>query len=251
MKNDLSAHFSAYPKVSETAMPVNEVEEWLAAFPHKRAENKPNGGIIQSTPTVMFIDGLGDKLTPSQHREAKRKAQREFKAAKRALAKQDKEDQKAIAKKLREWSKAPEKPRATGKIERRLRDLEVRLNNGEMIPVPKNDGDRKEYQKIRRDIRTIRNTVDGSLVRTKVIAQEDSFWTIDRFATHAGDFDVYCKKAVLLALKTGQAIRLNANLHQEEAKALSSAMQELARRKGVEITSIFGLDNTIKGWVMV
>ena len=94
MESTMNA-FTTYPKVSPTSMPVDEVEEWLNTFPHKRAENKPNGGIIQSTPSVIFVDGLGDKLTPSERKAAERKAQQDFKAAKKALALQEKEDEKA------------------------------------------------------------------------------------------------------------------------------------------------------------
>ena len=49
--SDREMHFppiSGYPKQSDTAMSVDAIEAWLDQFPQKRAENKPNGGIIQS-----------------------------------------------------------------------------------------------------------------------------------------------------------------------------------------------------------
>ncbi len=49
---------SRHKKNSPTSMPVSEVEAWLDQFPQKRAENKPNGGIIRATAAVTFIDML-------------------------------------------------------------------------------------------------------------------------------------------------------------------------------------------------
>lgn len=41
--------YSSYNKpVSETSVPVSEVEAWLDEHPKKRLENQANGGVIKS-----------------------------------------------------------------------------------------------------------------------------------------------------------------------------------------------------------
>ena len=57
--SDREMHFppiSGYPKQSDTAIAVDAVEAWLDQFPHKRAENKPNGGIIRSVADTSRLD---------------------------------------------------------------------------------------------------------------------------------------------------------------------------------------------------
>lgn len=98
---------SRYPKVSKTAMPVDEVEAWLNQFPQKRAENKPNGGIIRS---VADIDQLFlREMSPRERKVARAKAQREHKQALKNLAKQNEQDAKKIARQLTEWKKEDRK----------------------------------------------------------------------------------------------------------------------------------------------
>lgn len=98
---------SRYPKVSKTAMPVDEVEAWLNQFPQKRAENKPNGGIIRS---VADIDQLFlREMSPRERKVARAKAQREHKQALKNLAKQNEQDAKKIAKQLTEWKREERK----------------------------------------------------------------------------------------------------------------------------------------------
>lgn len=98
---------SRYPKVSKTAMPVDEVEAWLNQFPQKRAENKPNGGIIRS---VADIDQLYlREMSPRERKVARAKAQREHREALKNLAKQNEQDAKKIAKQLTEWKKEDRK----------------------------------------------------------------------------------------------------------------------------------------------
>ena len=96
---------SNYNKVSDTSMPVDEVEAWLNEFPQKRAENKPNGGIIRSTATVVFTDGAKYKMSKKERKAAITRAQREHKAAMRELAIQDAKDQSLIAKQRKVWAK--------------------------------------------------------------------------------------------------------------------------------------------------
>lgn len=95
---------------SSTSISTDTAEAWLDRFPHKRAENKPNGGIIRSTADTREIF-----LRPMEKKEraaAIAQAQREHKQAMRNLAKQEAQDAKEIAKQLAEWRKES-KPKPT------------------------------------------------------------------------------------------------------------------------------------------
>jgi hypothetical protein len=98
---------SRYPKVSPTAMPVDEVEAWLNQFPQKRAENKPNGGIIKSIADTS--DMYLREMSPRERKVARAKAQREHREALKNLAKQDEADAKKIAKQLTKWRRESKK----------------------------------------------------------------------------------------------------------------------------------------------
>lgn len=109
--SDREMHFppiSGYPKQSDTAMSVDAVEAWLNQFPQKRAENKPNHGIIQSVADTreLFLR----PMSKADRAAAVAKAQREHRQALKNLAKQDAQDAKAIAKQLAEWRKESKKP---------------------------------------------------------------------------------------------------------------------------------------------
>ena len=102
--SDREMHFpqiSSYPKQSNTAMPVDAVEAWLDQFPQKRAENKPNGGIIRSVADTSGLDLR--KMSPKERKVARAEAQREHKEALKNLAKQEAADAKEIAKRLVKW----------------------------------------------------------------------------------------------------------------------------------------------------
>lgn len=86
---------------------VDAVEAWLDRFPHKRAENKPNGGIIRSIADTRELY-LRD-MSPRERKVARAKAQREHKQALKNLAKQNEKDAKKIAKQLTEWKKEDRK----------------------------------------------------------------------------------------------------------------------------------------------
>lgn len=109
--SDREMHFppiSGYPKQSDTAMPMDAVEAWLDQFPQKRAENKPNHGIIQSVADTreLFLR----PMSKADRAAAVAKAQREHRQALKNLAKQDAQDAKEIAKQLAEWRKESKKP---------------------------------------------------------------------------------------------------------------------------------------------
>ena len=102
---------SRYPKVSGTAMPVDAVEEWLNQFPHKRVENKPNGGIIRSIAEINPM--LLREMSAKERKKAVAQAQFEHRQAIRNLAKQDAQDAKEISKQLVAWRREDCKPKRT------------------------------------------------------------------------------------------------------------------------------------------
>ena len=104
--SDREMHFppmSSYPKNSDTAIAVDAVEAWLDQFPHKRAENKPNGGIIRSVADTSRLDLR--EMSPRERKVARAKAQREHRQALKNLAKQEAQDAKKIAKQIAKWRK--------------------------------------------------------------------------------------------------------------------------------------------------
>ena len=88
---------------AKKGMSVDAVEAWLDQFPQKRAENKPNGGIIRSVADTSGLDLR--KMSPKERKAARAEAQREHKEALKNLAKQDAQDAKKIAKQLAKWRK--------------------------------------------------------------------------------------------------------------------------------------------------
>jgi len=95
---------SNYSKPSDTTMPINEVEEWLNAFPDKRAENKPNGGITKSTEAIIFIDNANYKnQTAKEKRQSTAKAQRDYNQALRNIKEHSDIDAKAVKKQATIW----------------------------------------------------------------------------------------------------------------------------------------------------
>ena len=108
--SDREMHFppiSGYPKNSDTAMSADAVEAWLDQFPQKRAENKPNGGIIQSLADTSAMSLR--ELSGKERKAARAKAQREHKQALKNLAKQEASDAKEIAKQLNIWKREQRK----------------------------------------------------------------------------------------------------------------------------------------------
>ena len=98
-------YFALMSNYSNTkkGMPMDEQEAWLDQFPQKRAENKPNGGIIQSVADTSEL--YLREMSVSERKVAHAKAQREHRQALKNLAKQEAADAKEIAKKLAEWRK--------------------------------------------------------------------------------------------------------------------------------------------------
>lgn len=126
-------YFAPMSNYSNTkkGMPMDEQEAWLDQFPQKRAENKPNGGIIQSLADTSAMSLR--ELSGKERKAARAKAQREHRQALKNLAKQDAQDAKAIAKQLAEWRKESKKPVtakeiAADKEAKRLKRNELNTN---------------------------------------------------------------------------------------------------------------------------
>ncbi|WBQ85449.1 hypothetical protein [Psychrobacter phage vB_PmaS_Y8A] len=109
-------YFAPMSNYSNTkkGMPMDEQEAWLDQFPQKRAENKPNHGIIQSVADTreLFLR----PMSKADRAAAVAKAQREHRQALKNLAKQEAQDAKEIAKQLAEWRKESKKPIAAKEI---------------------------------------------------------------------------------------------------------------------------------------
>lgn len=84
-------------------VPMDAQEAWLDQFPHKRAENKPNGGIVLSVVDTKAMTLR--ELSGKERKAAVAKAQREHRQALKNLAKKEVQDAKEIAKQLAQWRK--------------------------------------------------------------------------------------------------------------------------------------------------
>lgn len=247
---------SNYNEVSETSMPVDEVEAWLDEFEHKRAENKPNGGIIRSTETIVFVNGTRANMTKKERKAAIAQAQREHKAAMRELAIQERKDQTEIARKRKLWAKEikairakakPVAPSAKQIISDGQDALEARLRAGEHIAIAHHNGEtKKEYYAMRRDISAIKKRFDHEVVRIRLLNNDIARYTLDTLETFDGDINYSDMESILSALKTKKAIRLNGTMYQQEVKNLASIIRKLDN-----VTGIYNLSGKLKGWVML
>lgn len=249
---------SNYQKTSDTSMPVNEVEEWLKEFPHKQAENRPNGGIIRSTEAIIFVSGTRANMTKEEKRRAASKVQKENKITMKEMADQDRRDKVEIAKKQREWSKeikiAKPKVRSVS-VQKMLEDrhdaLALRLKNGEKIAIPDHRGETKnEYQTMRRDISAIKRRFANGIIRLKGMDNEKSHWAVDTLEVFDGRIDYSDFESIHSALETGKALRIDGSMYQQDIKNLASMVRKVARSKGLVVNGVYGLNNSIKGWVL-
>lgn len=249
-----------YNEVSKTSMPVDEVEAWLDEFEHKRAENKPNGGIIRSTESVIFVSGTRANMTKKERKAAIAQAQREHKAAMRELAIQDRKDRIEIARKQKEWAKEIRVLRVKAKpkgvsvmnvMETRKDALEARLRAGEHIAVVYHGGDTKnEYQTMRRDVVAIKGRFTNGIVRMKYLNSEQGYYMADTLETFDGDINYSDMDSIIAALKTKKAVRISGDMYQKEVKNLASMVRKIAKLPELEVVGIYGLNNSIKGWAL-
>ena len=92
----------------------------------------------------------------------------------------------------------------------------------------------------------IKKRFSGDVVRLKGLCGEQSFYTLDELETFNGDIEYNNGNSVLAALNTKKAVRINSEMHRQEVKNLATMM-----RKIDGVTGIYGLDCSIKGWVML
>ncbi len=143
-------YFAPMSNYSNTnkGMPMDEQEAWLDQFPHKRAENKPNGGIIRSVADTSEL--YLREMSPRERKVARAKAQREHRQALKNLAKQREQDNKEIAKKLAEWRK-----------------------EGKPQPTAEELAAKKEARRIRRNERNrLKREAEGKSVITEMPTQK-------------------------------------------------------------------------------
>lgn len=92
------------PKISDTSIPVSEVEAWLDQFPEKRVENKPNHGIIINAPIVTTTGTkVLSTLSAKERKQALATAKREHKEAMKNLAERESKTAKEIAEQRKIW----------------------------------------------------------------------------------------------------------------------------------------------------
>ena len=129
-------YFAPMSNYSNTkkGMPMDEQEAWLDQFPQKRAENKPNGGIILSVVDTKAMTLR--ELSGKERKVAIAKAQREHREALKNLAKQEEQDAKKIARQIAKWRKEG-KPQPTA--EEIAADKEAkRLRRNELNRIRRN-----------------------------------------------------------------------------------------------------------------
>lgn len=165
---------SRYNRTHE-GMSVDAVEAWLDQFPQKRAENKPNGGIIRSVADTSRLDLR--EMNPKERKVAIAKAQREHRQALKNLANQEKQDAKEIAKQLAAWRKGSKAKRRNSEFQNeKTQEFLDELKRSGFYEVA-NFGMSKPYlQKIVRDIRAAGYRVDpvrksGVIIKYKLIKQ--------------------------------------------------------------------------------
>lgn len=163
---------SGYPKQSNTAMSVDAVEAWLDQFPQKRAENKPNGGIIRSVADTSEL--YLREMSVSERKVARAKAQREHRQALKNLDKQREHDNKKIAKQLVKWRKE-------GKPQPTAEELAAKK---EAYRIRRNEANRKKSLALNAGkVKNEMSTAKGQKVLDKlksdgVYAMSD--WTLNR-----------------------------------------------------------------------
>lgn len=268
-------HNSYSKKVSDTAMPVDEVEAWLDRFPHKRVENKENGGIIRATESVIFTDMQKRKLGKKDIAIIKAQAQRDFKRAMRNLREQDTIDAKAIKKQQAIWraeALAAEKARAkeakrvraskpnvaskklsSTEAKRRREVVIAVLKSGGRVPLVsrelKLDYDRQFY-----DMQRIFR-LDLNVVLIRKVEDCKACYVIDNFDRYQVKEKLKTdmrraenRSAMLKALRSGQLLTLS----DVDGKAIraSGAVRNLAINHNLNVYTVLSKKKTV-GWILL
>ena len=285
--SDREVHFppmSSYPKNSDTAIAVDAVEAWLDQFPHKRAENKPNGGIIRSVADTSRLDLR--EMSPQERKVARAKAQREHRQALKNLAKQEEKDAKKIAKQIAAWkreqrtkAKASEQPKKVKKsnrpstrkrakhkpgralpqiqIESNIRrdELAKRLKAGQLIEIAERSGGTGAgclYRQQRFDLKKLAQAGLQTVRITSALSRK-SYFTLNQFEVYqsdvklVGNFDKKSKKAMKAALATGQMVAADQFIN--STRLVAASMTLLSKLFNLDIYTVYD-SKTILGWII-
>ncbi|NYR09578.1 hypothetical protein [Psychrobacter sp. BI730] len=279
-------YFAPISNYSNTnkGMPVDAVEAWLDQFPQKRAENKPNGGIIRSIADTREL--YLREMSPRERKVARAKAKREHKQALKNLAKQEQQDAKEIAKQLAIWKreqrikeKASEQPKKVKKnnypstrkrakhkagraipqiqIESNIRrdELANQLKAGQLIEVAERSGGTGAgclYRQQRFDLKKLAQT-GLQIVRIASALDRQSYFTLNQFEVYqsnvklVGNFDDKSKQALQVALATGQMVA--ADQFTSSTRLVADSMMRLSKLFNLDIYTVYE-SKTILGWII-
>jgi hypothetical protein len=262
---------NAYGKVSSTSMPVDQVEEWLNEFEHKRAENKPNGGIIKSTTSIIFIENARCSTTPADKKQAIARGRREFNQAMKNIAKQEAIDARALRKLQAKWRKeksAAERARqrkSSGErlnsnkkkvksVIRRKKMVKILSEGGCINCAALKDG-MTEYNRQRGDI-GLAIAKDGlNIVRVRNIKTKQSYYIVDCFARASealqftGGLRVDDTSCMIAQLSDGKLMTLDN--FSSKMKSVSQTMVELSNKHNVDVSTVLTVGGGIIGWVVI
>ena len=278
-------YFAPISNYSNTnkGVPMDAQEEWLNQFPQKRAENKPNGGLIRS---VADTSGLElRKMNPKERKAAVAKAQREHRQALKNLANQEKQDAKEIAKQLAIWkreqrikAKASEpkkvkknnypstRKRAKHKAGRALPQIQIesnirrdelakQLKAGQLIEIAERSGGTGAgclYRQQKFDLKKLAQT-GLQIVRIASALDRKSYFTLNQFEVYqsdvklVGNFDDKSKQALQAALATGQMVA--ADQFTSSTRFVADSMMRLSKLFNLDIYTVYD-SKTILGWII-
>ena len=279
-------YFAPISNYSNTnkGVPMDAQEAWLRQFPHKRAENKPNGGIIRSVADTSRLELR--EMSPKERKAARAKAQREHRQALKNLAKQEAQDAKEIAKQLAIWkreqriqAKASEQPKKVKKnnypstrkrakhkagralpqiqIESNIRrdELAKQLKAGELIEMAERSGGTGAgclYSQQKFDLKKLAQT-GLQIVRIASALDRKSYFTLNQFEVYqsdvklVGNFDDKSKQALQAALATGQMVA--ADQFTSSTRFVADSMMRLSKLFNLDIYTVYDR-KTILGWII-
>lgn len=258
-------------------------EAWLDQFPQKRAENKPNGGLIRSVADTSRLELR--EMNPKERKAAVAKAQREHRQALKNLANQEKQDAKEIAKQLAIWkreqrikAKASEpkkvkknnypstRKRAKHKAGRALPQIQIesnirrdelakQLKAGQLIEIAERSGGTGAgclYRQQKFDLKKLAQT-GLQIVRIASALDRKSYFTLNQFEVYqsdvklVGNFDDNSKQALQAALATGQMVA--ADQFTSSTRLIADSMMRLSKLFNLDIYTVYD-SKTILGWII-
>lgn len=278
-------YFAPISNYSNTnkGVPMDAQEAWLDQFPQKRAENKPNGGLIRSVADTSRLELR--EMNPKERKAAVAKAQREHRQALKNLANQEKQDAKEIAKQLAIWkreqrikAKANEpkkvkknnypstRKRAKHKAGRALPQIQIesnirrdelakQLKAGQLIEIAERSGGTGAgclYRQQKFDLKKLAQT-GLQIVRIASALDRKSYFTLNQFEVYqsdvklVGNFDDKSKQALQAALATGQMVA--ADQFTSSTRLVADSMMRLSKLFNLDIYTVYD-SKTILGWII-